>query len=474
MRIYRGLWAVWGLLVCGPILAAQTNDTSTAPGESRMDRLERRLDEMEKRHQVELKHRDDEIARLKAQLERSPASRPVAKTDGGTDDLLKEIDGASPQRENEAAKTKQDVARDIMSRGSFSPRMPISFNPDFAVVTDYHASVSSDRGNPARNRFDVGSIELDLRAAVDPRADGVAIIPISRNVADPLFFRSKADGSGNVDTSIDIEEAYLFLHDFGVPNLTAKVGRFHLRFGRQNILHSHDWPTVDNNFVNQSFLGPESLNDTGVSLSYVVPPKWVGGQYIEAIVEVIGGEGSTDDPVLNNSALVGKPGVNVHLLWNRDVSRDWNLEIGTSFLAGKHNNDSRQNAELYGVDATLIHTDPSGRFNNLLIESEAIYGVIDTSRRDTQHSFGAYVLAQQQIHRDWYVGCRLDWTQNALNQKQEVWGVSPYVSWYWSEFLRWRVEYQHKAGDVKSEDTVYFQLTWIFGAHPPHPYWAMH
>ena len=96
------------------------------------------------------------------------------------------------------------------------------------------------------------------------------------------------------------------------------------------------------------------------------------------------------------------------------------------------------------------------------------------TRRDTQHSFGAYLLAQQQLNRDWYAGLRLDWTQNALNEHQEVWGVSPYVSWYWSEFLRWRVEYQHKGGDVRHEDTVYFQLTWIFGAHPPHPYWAMH
>ena len=66
-----------------------------------------------------------------------------------------------------------------------------------------------------------------------------------------------------------------------------------------------------------------------------------------------------------------------------------------------------------------------------------------------------------------------DWTQNAVDDKQEVWGFSPYVSWYWSEFLRFRAEYQHKAGDVPSEDTLYLQATWVFGAHPPHPYWSM-
>src|SRR5207249_9217872 len=135
---------------------------------------------------------------------------------------------------------------------------------------------------PARNRFDLATVEFELRAAVDPRADAVAVIPFTRNVDDPLFFDPAAP-IGGVDTGVEIEEAYLFLHDFGVPNLTAKLGRFHLRFGRQNILHNHDWPTAENNFVNQSFLGAEALTDNGLSLSYVVPPKLVGNQYIEVV-----------------------------------------------------------------------------------------------------------------------------------------------------------------------------------------------
>jgi hypothetical protein len=128
---------------------------------------------------------------------------------------------------------------------------------------------------------------------------------------------------------------------------------------------------------------------------------------------------------------------------------------------------------LFGADVTVIHTDPSGRFNNQLFMAEAIYGDVDSSRTQTQHAFGAYALAQQQMNRDIYLGARFDWTQNPLDDRQEVWGVSPYVSWYWSEFLRFRLEYQHKGGDVKEEDTLYFQCTFIYGAHPPHPYWAM-
>jgi hypothetical protein len=77
------------------------------------------------------------------------------------------------------------------------------------------------------------------------------------------------------------------------------------------------------------------------------------------------------------------------------------------------------------------------------------------------------------LSRDWYTGVRLDYTENPQTGSDHTWAVSPYVSWYWSEFLRFRLEYQHKDGDVPNENTLYLQATWIFGAHPPHPYWSM-
>src|SRR5207244_2997662 len=82
------------------------------------------------------------------------------------------------------------------------------------------------------------------------------------------------------------------------------AGRFHLRFGRQNLLHAHNWPTADNNFVNQSFLGPEAITDNGLSLSYVIPPRLMGNQYVELVTEVITGEGDEEQPALNNDAFV--------------------------------------------------------------------------------------------------------------------------------------------------------------------------
>jgi hypothetical protein len=454
MRLRIALLGVFVLPMFGGTSFAQTTQSS----DQRLDRFEQRLNEIEAKHQADLKARDQEIARLREELNRRPPAAPA--------------DATTPA--DEIDKTKQDILKDIESNqpSPLTLRVPANFNPDLAVIGDFKGNDSTNNDNPARDRFDLGTLEFELRAAVDPRADAVAVIPFTRDVDDPLFF-DKATASGDVNTGVEIEEAYLFLHDFGVPNLTGKLGRFHLRFGRQNILHNHDWPTVENNFVNQSFLGPEAITDNGLSLSYVVPPRLVGDQYIEAVAEVISGEGDEEQPALNNDAFIDSPALNTHLLWNHDIARDWNIETGGSWLTGKHNDDNQQVVNLFGTDLTLIHTDPTGRFFNQVIQAEAIYGNIDTSRTDAEHGYGAYLLLQQQLNRDWYTGVRLDWTKNALDETREVWGVSPYVTWYWSEFLRFRLEYQHKDGDVPSEETLYFQATWVFGAHPPHPYWAM-
>ena len=450
MRISIGLLAAFLPWVTTVALA------QSEPSDQRLNQFEKRLDEMDRRHQAELKARDEKIAKLEAQARDRAIT--LAPTDADID------------------KVKRDLFKDLDSRDPLTgtKRTPVSFNPDIAVISDFLGTWSNDRANNALNRFDVREVELDLRAAVDPRADAVVILAFERDVENPVFPEPDEPAAGP-DGSVNIEEAYLYLHDFGVPNLTAKLGRFHVRFGRQNMLHLHDLPTSDPPLVNQAFLAPEALVDSGLSLSYVIPPRFTGGQYVEAVLEVISGEGGgSESASLPGDLTVDSPAVNAHLLWNTDLGREWNFEFGGSYLWGKRSEDNADDVSLFGLDATLIHRDPTGRFNNQLFQAELIYGDLANLDADGKsHAWGAYVLGQQQFNRDWYAGVRLDYTENPNDDSQHAWAVTPYVSWYWSEFLRFRVMYQHKDGDVPAEDIVYLQATWIFGAHPPHPYWAM-
>src|SRR5947208_1194353 len=95
-----GVLALW----CGTTLA-QTPTTS-----DRLDQLEQRLNQT----QTDLKNRDDEVARLKAEVTQLKQSS-TAPTPPATDEI---------------EKTRQDVLKDIDSRSS-SPltlRNPVSFN----------------------------------------------------------------------------------------------------------------------------------------------------------------------------------------------------------------------------------------------------------------------------------------------------------------------------------------------------------
>lgn len=442
---------------CTAGAAAQTRtQTQTQNTPITREEFERRLTELDAKHRADIAVRDQAIRELRAELARRPASDEDA-------------------RARVRARENRHLLDDMLAEIDSTPepptlRTPANFNPSIAVVTDFLGTWSNARANDAYNRYDVREAELDFRAAVDPRADAVVVLAFARDVENPVF--PEPDAPSGPESSVEVEEAYLLLHDFGISNLTAKLGRYHLRFGRQNLLHLHDLPTSDPSFVNQAFLAPEALSDAGLSLSYLVPNPW--DQYFEVDFELISGEGAgAESPTLQGDLTADSPAFNTHLLWNTDLASGWNLELGGSWLHGHADPDNARDVDLVGTDLTLIRTDPSGGFNNLLLQGELIYGSVDQPDDTTSNAWGAYVLAQQQFNKDWYAGVRFDWTEDPGDAGAEAWGVSPYASWYWSEFLRFRLGYQHRDGDVPDADVVALQVTWIFGAHPPHPYWSM-
>src|SRR5437016_1918900 len=85
MRIPIAVWAAMVGLI-GTTAPAQTTQPS-----DRMDQFERRLDEIERRHQAELKARDDEIAKLRQQVA-APATSQADSVEKTRQDILKDIE----------------------------------------------------------------------------------------------------------------------------------------------------------------------------------------------------------------------------------------------------------------------------------------------------------------------------------------------------------------------------------------------
>ena len=88
---------------------------------------------------------------------------------------------------------------------------------------------------------------------------------------------------------------------------------------------------------------------------------------------------------------------------------------------------------------------------------------------------GYSLFNQWQFDRRKYGGVRWDQTDTVFNPALQRRSLTPYFSYYFSEFLRFRVNYEHRWSDLASENgrnSVYMELNFVFGSHPPEPFWV--
>jgi hypothetical protein len=105
--------------------------------------------------------------------------------------------------------------------------------------------------------------------------------------------------------------------------------------------------------------------------------------------------------------------------------------------------------------------------------------ILTVGNHRTFTRFGYYLYAELQPFRRWAFGARYDYVEQLIRGREKA--IEPYVSFYPSEFLRFRLGY--KLTD-RSQDTgfsaneaaarkvneLFFQATFILGAHPAHPF----
>ena len=82
---------------------------------------------------------------------------------------------------------------------------------------------------------------------------------------------------------------------------------------------------------------------------------------------------------------------------------------------------------------------------------------------------GDFVFGQLQFDRRTHGGLRWDQTDTILDPALRRSGLTPYVSYYFNEFFRFRLSYEHRRSDLVSENgrnSVYMELNFVFGSSP--------
>lgn len=445
-------------LVASALGSAAAQEPAAAPGATDIGAL---LEQM-KRERIEQDRRYEErIQKLERELRAFQTERAAARDEDELDELLRLAEASGPA----------PVARPQTSPTILNPQ--ISVIPDFvARWLDVDIDGDADAIEAAfpelfeeQDPFRLRETEIELRAPVAPGADAFAALAVGD------------------EESASFEEVYVELSD--LPwDLRAKIGQFKLDFGRMNRVHQHNLPQTDRPIVHSLVFGPEGTASPGISVSKTVASNEPGGllpAWSELTVEAVN-SGNEESPLFAegpiNDAAVNARWKN---FWQMNEAQD--LEIGVSGLAtGNNKSGDGESSTVLGTDVTWRYKDQTpGGYENWLVQAEVLSSTMqmaddDPSGSGTVDAVGGYLTVQRQIDPQWYAGVRFDRAEAPTVEDAEIWGVAPYVTHEVNEFIRLRFQYLFMNGDVGGTSATSHglsaQLTWVFGAHPPHPYWA--
>lgn len=368
---------------------------------------------------------------------------------------------------------------------SMNPKISLDglFAAGASTVPDIE-NIETGGHDPNQRGITVQNVELTMSAAVDPYFTGNANI---------VYQIDKQGGS-----TVELEEAYLTTTS--LPwNLQLKGGQFFNQFGRLNATHPHAWDFADQPLVNGRLLGPDGLRGPGLQLSYLLPVPI----YSEAIVSLQNGSGETafsfrntpgeelfgrtvvDRPVKSQADMVIVP----RLLGSVDLSDTQTVVLGGSGAFGANGSGTDTRTAIYGADLYYkwkpLAAESGWPFvgwqSEVMMRRYEAGAVNDPSGplpEEVLRDRGGYTQLLWGFRRLWVTGVRLDYVAGTGGDpaadplRERRFRVSPDVTFYPSEFSKWRLQYNYD--DIQSRDkpvhSIFLQWEFMVGEHGAHKF----
>ncbi len=432
--------------------------------------------------------RSQEIDPDQHQEERDPARQEFDDLQELMRSLQKEIKGLQNQINNQSSLSAQKPAP-LQGRGAaggsfMNPR--ISLDGLFSVGTSSApdlANIETGGHDPNQRGVTVQNVELTLGASVDPYFTGNASI----------IFQIDRQG----ESFLELEEVYLTSTSFPW-NLQLKAGQFFSQFGRLNPTHPHAWDFADQPLVNNRLLGPDGLRGPGLQISYLLPIPI----YSEAIVAIQNGSGETafsfrnaPDEVLFGRTMIDRPITHVtdllfvpRLVGSVDVTETQTAVLGISGAFGPNGSGADARTTIYGVDFFYkwkpLRAESGWPFVGWQTEAmvrryEA--GPVDGASplpEQVLRDHGGYTQLLWGFKRRWTAGLRFDYVAGTGGDpvldplRERRFRVSPDLSFYPSEFSKWRFQYNRDDIQSRSElvHSVFLQWEFLIGEHGAHKF----
>ncbi len=384
---------------------------------------------------------------------------------------LKDAQGETADLRSEVGdlKAKLAAAKPPTSPSVFNPAITAFLNG--AVRTD-DRKVLAASGARIDDRPFLRTAEVDFRAAADPYADAVAILAIEDEAGEGF--------------AADLEEGYVIVKQIPVLDkaplgLKLKLGRYRAPIGNVNRLHMHDLPWTTRPLAISRLLGSENgeffeagYNPVGVDAEFFLPTI-VKGVVQEVNLDVVdGGNIAIADA---ETVRRHRPAYLGHYNLFFTVGDDHDISLGAS---GYYDEEKSHRAWLVGGDF-LYKWKPAkaGEFKSFVLGGEVLYAnrrfALDDMTEVKAKPLAWFGFAQYQLSWHVYAGARYDYAEDIDDPSIATKVAAGYLSYYTSEFLRFRAGYEHRWSDNPADDgvdSVFAEINVVFGSHPTEPYWV--
>jgi len=422
--------------------------------------LQRRINEMQRKYDAEIRVLREQIDR---KTDESEGQEKKAKIQS-----LRDLAKAEVAKETT---TEKEPEEQTFTSGALGLQ---ALNPEISVTGDLLFSYRDDATSDQSSDFNFRNLGVHLESWLDP---------YSR-------FKSAVEFH---EGETELGEGYLTLYNVR-EDLNVTLGKFRQQFGVVNRWHKHGLEQVDFPLALRKIFGEGGLNQSGLSLDWMMPPAGVSSQQLTFQVT----DGSNSRLFDENSS--NRPSLLAHYKNYRDLSKDTYLEWGLSGLLGWNDEwNMMDGAEqscsnmttVLGADLSVLwEPTEKMRYRNVEWRSE-VYLLNkrllapDGSGDDDINAWGLYSYLQSKVSRTVEIGIRGDYYVPDTKGYADLHGslsmsplavtsgspyirqVGPYITWWQSPFVKFRVEYDYSdsKGIENPEHIVWLQCIFAAGPH---------
>lgn len=364
-----------------------------------------------------------------------------------------------------------------------------ALNPEVTVTGDLFGFLDLD--DPGEEAFVPRAVEFSFQSALDPYSLAKVFVGYHGPGGELAPFgghEEEAEGHGHEDEHADehdageepagghghgggltLEEAYVQWR--GLPGgFNVNFGRFRQNFTPLNRWHPHALPGQSYPLPILAFFGEEGLAQTGVGVHWLAPFDFFGTWEVWTEVTASGNEALFGEA--RSLSFMGRANV----FW--DLSASTYLEMGGGAVIGPdRSGDEAFQTAVVVADFTLSWRPPArSRYREATLRGGVMVGEVEPGpERDVDHrleqgAWGGFANAEYRLDRRWIVGGRAEYSENPLHPEEASWLIAPTVTWWQSEWVRLRLEFDYLDRPDGAQRLLVLQATFAMGPHKHETY----